>query len=84
MKEDLDNLLEIIFKETTTIGARFYKVDRVVLDRQIIEKETKYGKVSCKKVTTPKGNTYIYPEYESIKLLADENNIPLKEMYKLI
>lgn len=83
-KENLDNLLEIIFKETTTIGARFYKVDRVVLDRQIIEKETKYGKVSCKKVTTPKGKTYIYPEYESIKSLAEENNIPLKEMYKLI
>ena len=84
LKEDLDNLLEIIFKETTTIGARFYKVDRVVLDRQIIEKETKYGKISCKKVTTPKGKTYIYPEYESIRLLAEENNIPLKEMYKLI
>lgn len=84
LKEDLDNLLEIIFKETTTIGARFYKVDRVVLDRQIIKKDTKYGKVSCKKVTTPKGKTYIYPEYESIRLLAEENNIPLKEMYKLI
>ena len=84
LKKDLDNLLEIIFKETTTIGARFYKVDRVVLDRQIIKKDTKYGKVSCKKVTTPKGKTYIYPEYESIRLLAEENNIPLKEMYKLI
>lgn len=82
-KENLDNLLEIIFKETTTIGARFYKVDRAELKREKIEIDTKYGKVTGKKITTPKGEVYIYPEYESIKELAEQKNIPLKELYKL-
>ena len=81
-KENLDNILEIIFKETTTIGARFYKVDRAELKREMVEIDTKYGRVSGKKITTPKGAVYVYPEYESIKKLAEENNIPLKEIYK--
>ena len=80
--DDLDNLLEIIFKETTTIGARFYKVDRIELEREQVEIETKYGKVSGKKITTPKGKVYIYPEYESMKELAERENVPLKELYK--
>ncbi len=29
------------------------------------------------------GQPYVYPEYESIKEIALENNIPLKELYKL-
>ncbi len=83
-KENLDNLLEIIFKETTTIGARFYQVDRAELDRKIIEIDTKYGKIKGKEITTPKGKIYRYPEYESMKEIAEKNNIPLKELYKLV
>ena len=83
-KENLDNLLEIIFKETTTIGARFYPVDRAELTRKIIEIDTKYGKIQGKEITTLKGKTYIYPEYESMKALAEKNDIPLKELYKLV
>ena len=29
------------------------------------------------------GETYVYPEFESIKKIAEDNNIPLKELYKL-
>jgi len=80
-KENLDNLLEIIFKETTTIGARFYKVDRAELKREMTEIETRYGKISAQKITTPKGAIYIYPEYESMKQIAQKNDIPLKNIY---
>lgn len=76
----LDNLLEIIFRETTTIGARYYRVE---LKREEVEIETKHGKIKGKKITTPKGETYIYPEYESMKKIAEEKGIPLKELYKL-
>ena len=81
--KELDQMLEIIFKETTTIGARYYKVDRAELQREKVEIETKYGKISGKKITTPKGATYVYPEYEDMKKLAKEKNIPLKELYKI-
>ena len=48
----------------------------------MIEVDTKFGKIKAKKVVN-NGEIYIYPEYESIKELAEKNNIPLKEVYKL-
>ena len=81
-RKDMLNLQNIIFKETTTIGLRYRVENRVELEREIVEIETKYGKVKAKKVTNNK-ESYIYPEYESIKKIAKENNIPLKELYKL-
>ena len=83
LEEQKDELLEIIFKETTTIGARIYRVDRAELKRELVDIDTKYGKISGKKITTPKGEIYIYPEYESMKKIAEEKGIPLKELYKL-
>ena len=82
-REDIQKLQKIIFKETTTIGIRYRFEYRTELDREIVELDTKYGKIKAKKVTN-NGDTYVYPEYESIKELAEKNNIPLKELYKLI
>lgn len=81
-KGDLSNLQNIIFKETTTIGIRYREEQRIVLPRKSKEIFTKYGKLKVKEITY-NGNTYIYPEYESLKTLAKENNISLKELYKL-
>lgn len=38
--------------------------------------------MKAKKVTN-NGEEYIYPEYESLKEIAEKNNIPIKELYKL-
>lgn len=81
-REDIYKLQNIIFKETTTIGIRYRFEYRTELDREMVEIDTKYGKIKAKKVTN-NGETYVYPEYESIKELAEKNNIPLKEFYKL-
>ena len=81
-EDNLENLLEIIFRETTTIGARYYKVDRAELKREMIEIDSKYGKISAKRITTPKGEVYTYPEYETLKSIAEKNEIPLKNLYK--
>ena len=81
-KEDILKLQNIIFKETTTIGIRYHFEFRTELERELIEIDTKYGKLKAKKVVN-NGETFIYPEYESMKDLAEKNNIPLKELYKL-
>ena len=81
-KEDMFKLQNIIFKETTTIGIRYRFEARTELGREFVEIDTKYGKIKAKKVTND-GETYVYPEYESMKKIAKENNIPLKELYKL-
>ena len=81
-KEDMFKLQNIMFRETTTIGIRYRFESRTELGREFIELDTKYGKLKAKKVQND-GETYIYPEYESMKTLAEKNNIPLKELYKL-
>ncbi len=80
--EDLYKLQKIIFRETTTIGIRYRYEYRTELEREELEIDTKYNKLKVKKVKN-NGETYIYPEYESMKKIAEENDIPLKELYKL-
>ena len=81
-KENMLVLQNIMFKETTTIGIRYRFENRTELGRENIEIDTKYGKIKAKKVTN-NGETYVYPEYESLKEIAQKNDIPLKELYKL-
>jgi len=80
--EDMLKLQNIIFRETTTIGIRYRTECRAELGRELVQIDTKYGKIIGKKVNN-NGEYYIYPEYESIKKLAKEKGIPLKEFYKL-
>ena len=79
---DIQKLQNIIFKETTTIGIRYRYEYRTELEREPITINTKYGTLQAKKVVN-NGETYIYPEYESVKELAEKNHIPLKEVYNL-
>ena len=81
-KENMKKLQNIIFKETTTIGIRYRYENRTELERESIELDTKFGKIKAKKVKN-QDETYIYPEYESIKELAIKNDIPLKNLYKI-
>ena len=79
---DIQKLQNIVFKETTTIGIRYRYEYRTELEREQILIDTKYGTLKAKKVVN-NGETYIYPEYESVKELAKKNDIPLKEVYNL-
>ena len=78
----MEMLQSIIFRETTTIGIRYRYEHRTKLERVQEIVNTKYGKLDVKKVIHD-GQTFVYPEYESLKKLAMENDIPLKELYKL-
>jgi len=79
-----DMLMNIIFKETTTIGIRSYEVDRRCLERNIKEVSTPYGKVKVK-VSEKDGKLInIQPEYEDCKKLAEKKNIPLKEVIDMV
>ena len=81
-KEDMYKLQNIIFRETTTIGIRYRFESRTELEREVIDIDTKYGKIKVKKVVN-NGEIYIYPEYESLKKIAKEKNIPIKDLYNL-
>ncbi len=82
-KQDMPILQDILFRETTTIGIRYRLEKRKILDRKGVLIDTKYGKIQAKQVQY-KQDTYLYPEYESIKELALKNAIPLKQLYGLV
>ena len=82
-EENIEKLEKIIFKETTTIGIRRYKLERTVLPREIVEVETEYGK-SRVKVCEFDGEKIYYPEYEDVAKLARENDIAYMEMYEIV
>ncbi len=77
---DIDKLSSILFKETTTIGLRFYRAHRRTLDREIKKIKTKYGDVRMK-VSTSKGNVVnISAEYEDLRAIAKKTKIPIKKI----
>jgi len=74
---------EILFKNTTTIGIRKYPVRRTVLPRSSETIKTKYGDLVIKVVELD-GKKIYRPEYEQCKKLADEKNINILEIYRII
>jgi uncharacterized protein (TIGR00299 family) protein len=78
-----DNLIDIILKETTSIGVRFYTAGRRILQREIKSKKTKFGKVNVKVSKLGKKDK-VSLEYEDCKKIAKKFKIPLPEVMKII
>jgi uncharacterized protein (TIGR00299 family) protein len=76
-------LKEIILSETSAIGLRFRKEERMTLAREAVLVATPWGEIMAKKVQTPRG-TVIYPEYEACRKVAEEKNIPLARVYQAV
>jgi len=82
-EEKLPAVREILFRETTTLGFRYFVVNREKLPRQEKTIQTPWGKIAVKMVQ--KGADWEWlPEYESCKKIAASENIPLIQAYKLL
>jgi pyridinium-3,5-bisthiocarboxylic acid mononucleotide nickel chelatase len=75
-----ENILEIIFSESTTIGVRKIKTEGIKLDRRSFSSQTSFGEIQVKEIVLPSGKTKIFPEYEECKRIARRENIPIKEV----
>jgi pyridinium-3,5-bisthiocarboxylic acid mononucleotide nickel chelatase len=78
---DFQKIQKIVFEESTTFGLRYYSVDRAILDRKNVVVETAYGSVNVKIGSLNGEVLQIAPEYEDCKALAQENQVPLKQIY---
>jgi hypothetical protein len=77
----LADLREILFRETTTIGAHWRIENKLALRRNFSEVETAWGKVRIKVASSESGKVLnASPEYEDCRRIAAENNIPLKHV----
>lgn len=82
-EDKAEELEQIIFTETTTIGIREYPLGRSVLDREEKEVETVYGKAAVKQVTFG-DMTRAYPEYDTVKKLAKKNKVPFMDVFDAV
>lgn len=79
-RSQVDPLLDTIFQETTSIGVRIREVSRKKLTREIKTVETAYGKIRIKVSKREDEVLTATPEYEDCRRLAEEKNIPLKQV----
>lgn len=74
--EQQEDLAQMIFTETTTLGLRIYKAERRVKSRTVTEVETRLGTVRIK--VSQDGS--FAPEYEDCRELARKTGTPLKDI----
>lgn len=83
-EEQIREMDQILFRETTTIGVRRCRVERDILKRRVAETETEMGMAKVKVCTLPDGREIFYPEYESVKELAGRSGKSYSETYRLV
>lgn len=76
-----DQLSEILFQESGTLGIRFSYTQRQVLEREAMDIESPWGRVRAKKVIQTDGTAYVIPEYEVCRSIALKNGLSLKKVY---
>ena len=83
-RDKRESIISRILSETTTLGVRYYPVDRRVLSRKAIDITTPFGLISGKKVHLPDGGTRIIPEYESCREIAIKEKISIRKVYDVV
>jgi uncharacterized protein (TIGR00299 family) protein len=81
-EEIAEKLIEILFSETTTLGARKYTVNRYSVERHITQVTTPYGAVNVKFSMKGDKSWNYTPEYEDCRRLALQHHIPIMKIYR--
>ena len=81
IKEE-NNIAEMIFQETSTLGIRRETVNRYCLDREKQLLKLPYGEIEIKVAKLDGDIVNSSPEYESCKKLAKKTGKPLKDIYR--
>ena len=81
--EDRERLIDLVFRETTTIGVRFSEMRRECLERETATVATPLGPVRFK-VARRDGRVFnAQPEFDDLVRLADEHSVPVKDVQAL-
>lgn len=75
-------IVDILFKETSTLGVRRQNIQRYSLKREFDMIKLPYGEVKIKIGYKEDKAVTFSPEYESCKLLAQKTGKPIKEIYR--
>jgi uncharacterized protein (DUF111 family) len=81
--DKLDGLIAAVFKETSSIGVRYFPVERRTLPREIQKVKVCGGEIGIKVSYLAGKEMNVQPEYEDCLRVARDKGLPLKEVLKL-
>ena len=70
----LKKVSNYLFDSTSTIGLRYYNIDRIELKRQQQKKQTEFGEINVKQTITPTNTVKTKPEFEDIRKVAKKTD----------
>jgi pyridinium-3,5-bisthiocarboxylic acid mononucleotide nickel chelatase len=79
-----NQLMQLVFKETTTLGVRTYEVERRALERTLVSVETQYGPIDVKVAKLNGQIVNEMPEFEQCRRVAKESGVPLKRVEEAV
>jgi uncharacterized protein (DUF111 family) len=79
-----ERILELLARETTTLGVRTERVSRRIARRSAIElHHAEFGPIRAKEVDNGVGKTRRFEfEFEDVKRISRERGLPLREVYE--
>jgi uncharacterized protein (TIGR00299 family) protein len=80
---DREPLVNLVFRESTTIGVRFSEMERECLDRETVEVRTPLGAIRFKVARREGRVLNAQAEYEDLVRLAREHARPIKDVQAL-
>lgn len=78
-KDHVNDLCAILLRETTTIGTRITRTQRIKLQRKIHLMQTPFGKVRIKEATMGKIAKF-FLEYRDVKRIAEKRRLPIQKV----
>jgi uncharacterized protein (TIGR00299 family) protein len=76
--DDREKFLQMLFTETTTIGARSYEVTRRALTRETVRVETQFGSIDVKVAHINNRAVNAMPEFEQCRAAAHKAGVALR------
>jgi uncharacterized protein (DUF111 family) len=74
-----DALIRLMMAETGTLGVRCQSVERWLQQREVVERQTRWGLVRFKV-----GHYGAKPEYDDCRRISREYEVPLREVQRLL
>ena len=80
-RENLGAMSKLLLSETTTLGGRYYPVDRLERPRRMVRVETAYGPIDLKVASGDGLDEHAAPEYEACRQAAEVHGVPIRRVY---
>jgi len=85
VSDDLEtDAVDIVMRETSTLGVRVRPIARYEAEREEVEVETSLGTVAVKVKQLHGERIAVHPEYEACRRVALDRGMPLQDVYRIV